>query len=49
VALLLLLLVVILIGLGLVVKALFIVAGVLLALWLAGWLVHPADRRWYYW
>jgi len=47
--LLLLLLVAILFGLGFVVKWLFIVAAVLLILWVAGWLVRPSGRRWYYW
>jgi len=49
VALLLLLLVAIVAGLGLVVRWLFILALVLLLVWVAGWLVHPGDRRWYYW
>jgi hypothetical protein len=48
-ALVLLLLVALFFGLGFVVKALFWVAVILLALWLVGWLVHPAERRWYYW
>jgi hypothetical protein len=47
--LLLLLLVAILFGLGFVVKWLFIVAAVLFILWIAGWVAHSADRRWYYW
>jgi hypothetical protein len=47
--LLLLLLVAILFGLGFVVKWLFVVAAVLFVLWIAGWLAHSADRRWYYW
>jgi hypothetical protein len=47
--LLLLLLVAILFGLGFVVKWLFIVAAVLFILWIAGWVAHSSDRRWYYW
>ena len=47
--LLLLLLVAILFGLGFVVKWLFVVAAVLFILWIAGWLAHSTDRRWYYW
>jgi hypothetical protein len=49
VVLLLLLLVLILFGLGFVAKWLFIVAAVLFLLWLAGWMVRPTGRRWYYW
>lgn len=48
-ALLLLLLIALFFGLGLAVKALFWVAIILLAVWLVGWLAHPAERRWYYW
>jgi hypothetical protein len=47
--LLLLLLVAILFGLGFVVKWLFVVAAIFFMLWLAGWLLHGPDRRWYYW
>jgi hypothetical protein len=47
--LLLLLLVAILFGLGFVVKWLFVVAAILFVLWLAGWLLHGPERRWYYW
>ena len=25
------------------------VAIVMAALWVIGWLAHPAGRRWYYW
>jgi hypothetical protein len=49
VILLLLLLIAILFGLGFVAKWLFIVAAVMLVLWLAGWLVRPSGGRWYYW
>jgi hypothetical protein len=47
--LLLLLLIAIIFGLGFVAKWLFILAAVLFILWIAGWLVHSGDRRWYYW
>jgi hypothetical protein len=46
---LLLLLIAILFGLGFVAKWLFILAAVLLIVWVAGWLVRPSGRRWYYW
>jgi hypothetical protein len=48
-ALLLLLLIAVLFGLGFAVKALLWVAVILLALWLVGWLLHPRERRWFYW
>ena len=47
--LLLLLLIAILLGLGFVVKWLFILASVLFILWLTGWLIRPGGSRWYYW
>lgn len=47
--LLLLLLIVIVFGLGFIVKGLFWLALILLALWLLGWLIRPAGGRWYYW
>ncbi len=46
--LLFLLLAAILFGLGFVAKWLFILAAVFFVLWLAGWLVRPGGR-WYYW
>lgn len=48
-ALLILLLIAVLFGLGFAVNALLWVAIILLAVWLVGWLLHPAERRWYYW
>jgi hypothetical protein len=48
-AILLLLLIAVLFGVGFAVNALFWVALILLALWIIGWLAHPAERRWYYW
>lgn len=47
--LLLLLLILILAALGFVVKALFLVAAILFALWALGWFVRPRGGRWYRW
>jgi hypothetical protein len=49
VALLLLLLILAVFFGGFAINVLFWVAAILLVLWIAGWLAHPADRRWYYW
>jgi hypothetical protein len=49
VVLLLLLLVLILFALGFVLKVLFIAAAILFLIWIIGWLLHPSERRWYYW
>jgi hypothetical protein len=49
VALLLLLLVLAVFFGGFAVEALFWIAAILLAVWLAGWMVRPTGRRWYYW
>jgi hypothetical protein len=49
VALLLLLLVLAVFFGGFAVEALFWIAAILLAIWLAGWLVRPTGGRWYYW
>jgi hypothetical protein len=46
---LVLLLAVILFGSGFAVSFLWIVAAVVLAIWLVGFFAHPAERRWYYW
>jgi hypothetical protein len=47
--LLVLLLVLILFGAGFALEFLWIVAAVVLALWLIGFLAHSADARWYRW
>jgi len=47
--LILLLLVAILAGLGFVFAWLFVAAGALLAVWLAGWVIRPGGGRWYRW
>jgi len=47
--LLVLLLIAILFGLGFLVKALFWLAIIALALWVVGFLVRPGGGRWYYW
>jgi hypothetical protein len=44
-----LVLVALLFGAGFAVQWLFIVAAVVLALWLIGFLVRDADARWYRW
>jgi hypothetical protein len=36
-------------GLGFAVKALWIVALVVLVVWVIGFLVRPGGKRWYYW
>lgn len=36
-------------GLGFAVKALWIVAIIVLVVWAVGFLVRPGGRRWYYW
>lgn len=36
-------------GLGFALKALWIVAVIVLVAWLVGFLVRPGGRRWYYW
>ena len=46
---LVLLLVALLFGLGFVVKWLFIIAAVVLLLWLIGLFVHRPDAHWYRW
>jgi hypothetical protein len=43
------LLVAVLFGFGFAVEWLWIVAAIVLALWLIGFVAHSADRRWYYW
>lgn len=48
-ALLLLLLVAIVFGLGFVADWLFLVATILLLVWLAGWVVRLGGGRWFYW
>lgn len=47
--LLALLLVALLFGLGFAVKVLWLVALVALALWIIGFFVAGAERRWYHW
>jgi hypothetical protein len=47
--LLVLLLIAILFGGGFAVSFLWILAAIVLAVWLVGFLAHPAGRRWYYW
>jgi len=49
VAPLLLLLILVIFGFGFALKALFWLALIMLAAWVAGFLVRPAGRRWYYW
>ncbi len=36
-------------GLGFAVKALWIVAIIVLVVWVIGFLVRPGGKRWYYW
>ena len=47
--LLVLLLALILFGVGFAVQFLWIVAAVVIVLWLLGFLAHRADARWYRW
>jgi hypothetical protein len=47
--LLLLLLILVIAGLGFAIKALFWVALILFAVWLAGFFTRSEGRRWYYW
>jgi hypothetical protein len=47
--LLVLLLVALLFGLGFAVKWLFIVAAILLAIWLVGLVARAPEARWYRW
>jgi hypothetical protein len=44
-----LLLAILLFGIGFAVKFLWIVAAIVLALWLIGFLARGADARWYRW
>jgi hypothetical protein len=44
-----LLLVALLFGLGFVLKALWVAAIIALALWIIGFFVAGAERRWYHW
>jgi hypothetical protein len=39
----------ILFGVGFAVQWLWILAAIVLAVWLIGFVAHGADRRWYYW
>jgi hypothetical protein len=36
-------------GLGFALKALWIVAIIVLVVWVIGFLVRPGGKRWYYW
>ena len=47
--LLVLLLAIVLFGIGFAVKFLWILAAIVLALWLIGFLARGADARWYRW
>ena len=47
--LLVLLLAIVLLGVGFAVKFLWVVAAIVLALWVIGFLAHSADARWYRW
>jgi hypothetical protein len=47
--LLVLLLAILLFGIGFAVKVLWIVAAIVLALWLIGFLARGPDARWYRW
>jgi hypothetical protein len=47
--LLVLLLAIILFGVGFALKFLWIVAAIVLVLWLIGFLARSADARWYRW
>ena len=46
---LVLLLAAILFGSGFAVSFLWILAAVVLLIWLVGFFAHSAERRWYYW
>ena len=48
-AVLALLIVLVFFGAGFALKALWLVAAVLLVMWLLGFVARGADRRWYYW
>ncbi len=48
-AIIALLLVLLFFGAGFAMEALWIVAAVLLVVWLIGFVARGADRRWYYW
>jgi hypothetical protein len=48
-AVLALLLVLVFFGAGFALKALWIVAAVLLVMWLLGFVARGSERRWYYW
>jgi hypothetical protein len=48
-AVLALLLVLLFFGAGFAMKALWIVAVVLLVMWLLGFVARGPERRWYYW
>jgi hypothetical protein len=47
--LLVLLLAAALFGIGAAVHWLWILAAIVLVVWLVGFAAHPAERRWYYW
>jgi hypothetical protein len=47
--LLVLLLAIVLFGIGFAVKFLWIIAAIVLALWLIGFLARGAEARWYRW
>jgi hypothetical protein len=47
--LIVLLLAIVLFGIGFAVKFLWVVAAIVLALWLIGFLARSADARWYRW
>jgi hypothetical protein len=47
--LIVLLLAIILFGIGFAVKFLWVVAAIVLALWLIGFLARSGDARWYRW
>jgi hypothetical protein len=47
--LLVLLLAIVLFGIGFALKFLWIVAAIVLALWLIGFVARSADARWYRW
>jgi hypothetical protein len=49
VLLLVLLLAIVLFGIGFAVKFLWILAAIVLALWLIGFLAHGSQTRWYRW
>jgi hypothetical protein len=47
--LIVLLLAIVLFGIGFAVKFLWVVAAIVLAVWLIGFLARSADARWYRW